>query len=118
MGCRRKGLAEGACLSGYKTIEQEQVMASSRRKFPRAFKISALRRLENGDSMGEVARFLKVDTSVLMRWRRDYERAPESAFPGPGRRPRETGIAELRRRIERHTEEIDHLIHRIQNAGA
>jgi transposase-like protein len=65
-------------------------MASSRRKFSRAFKVRALKRLEGGDSVREVARFCKVETSVLRRWRRDYERAPESAFPGAGRRPKET----------------------------
>lgn len=65
-------------------------MASSRRKFSRAFKVRALRRLEEGDSVREVARYCKVETSVLRRWRRDYETAPESAFPGAGRRPRET----------------------------
>ena len=85
------------------------MMASSRRKFPRAFKMNALRRLEAGDSVGEVARACRIDANVLRRWRRDYERAPESAFPGPGRRPKETGIAELRRRIARHAQEIDHL---------
>lgn len=91
-------------------------MASIRRKFPRSFKVNALRRLENGDAAGEVARSCGVDANVLRRWRRDYERAPDRAFPGPGRRPQETGIAELRRRIERHAQEIDYLIHRIQHA--
>lgn len=93
-------------------------MALVRRKFPRAFKMSALKRLETGESIGDVARSYKIDTNVLRRWHRDYERAPESAFPGPGRRPRETGIAELRRRIERHAREIDYLTQRIQSAEA
>jgi transposase-like protein len=93
-------------------------MASSRRKFSRAFKLSALRRLEVGDSVGEVARLCKIDASLLRRWRWDYEKAPELAFPGPGRRPMETGIAEMRRRIERHEQEICHLMQRIQSAEA
>lgn len=91
-------------------------MVSSRRKFPRAFKLNALRRLETGDSVGAVARSCRIDANVLRRWRRDYERAPDLAFPGPGRRPKETGIAELRRRIARHTQEIDLLKQRIQSA--
>ena len=90
----------------------------ARRKFPRAFKVSALRRLEDGDSVGEVARFHEIDPNVLRRWRRDYERAPDSAFPGPGRRPGERGIAELRRQIERHSQQIDHLKERIQSKEA
>jgi transposase len=89
-----------------------------RRKFSRAFKVRALSRLEAGDSVGEVARFCKIDPNVLRRWRRDYESAPESAFPGPGRRPRERGVAELQRQIERHTQEIDNLMQRIQSAEA
>ena|ERR1700685_4847141 len=93
-------------------------MAASRRRFPRAFKLSALRRLETGGSVSEVARSCKITSNVLRRWQRDYEKAPESAFPGPGRRPRETGIAELRRRVERHAQEIDHLMQRIQSAEA
>jgi transposase len=91
-------------------------MASSRRKFSRAFKLSALGRLEAGDSVGEVAQIYKIDANLLRRWRWDYERAPELAFPGPGRRPKETGIAELRRRIERHAQEINYLMQRIQSA--
>ena len=93
-------------------------MASSRRKFPRAFKVSALRRLEVGGSVSEVARFYRIDPNVLRRWRRDYEQAPEFAFPGPGRRPREKGIAELQRQIERHAQEISYLMQRIQSAEA
>src|SRR5271165_1841365 len=90
-------------------------MAKSRRKFPRAFKVSALRRLEAGDSVNDVARWCKIDASVLRRWRRDYEKAPQSAFPGAGRHPKETGIAELQRRIERYAREIDNLMQRMQS---
>jgi transposase-like protein len=93
-------------------------MASSRRKFPRAFKLHALQRLEAGDSVGEVARLHKIDANLLRRWRWEYETSPESAFPGPGRRPGETGVAELQRRIERHAQEIDHLMQRIQSVEA
>jgi transposase-like protein len=93
-------------------------MTSSRRKFPRAFKMSALSRLEAGDSVVEVARFYRVDTNALNRWRREYQRAPESAFLGPGRRPGERGISELRRQIERHAQQIDHLKLRIQKTEA
>jgi transposase-like protein len=78
--------------------------------------MSALRRLDAGHPVGEVARLIKIDANVLRRWRRDYEKAPESAFPGPGRRPGKIGIAELRRRVERHTHEIHILMQRIQSA--
>jgi len=91
---------------------------SSRRKFPRALKISALRRLEAGDSVVEVARSYRVDTNALNRWRREYQRAPESAFPGPGRHPGQRGISELRRQIELHVQQIDYLKQRIQSTEA
>jgi transposase-like protein len=93
-------------------------MASLRRKFSRAFKLDALKRLEAGDSVREVSGSCRIDANVLRRWRRDYERAQEFAFPGPGRRPRETGIAELRRQIELYAEQINHLTFRIQSAEA
>jgi transposase len=93
-------------------------MATVRRKFSRAFKVNALQRLEAGDSVGEVARTYKIEANVLRRWRRDYEGAEESAFPGPGRPPRERGIVELWRQIEHHTQKIGHLKQRIQSAEA
>jgi transposase len=89
-------------------------MGSSRRKFPREFKVNALKRLEAGASMAEVARSCQVDPNILWRWRRDFIRAPESAFPGPGRSPDESRIAELQREIERHVQEIDYLKQYVQ----
>jgi transposase-like protein len=93
-------------------------MASTRRRFGRDFKLDALRRVEGGLSVREVARLSGVDVNILRRWRRDYELAHEFAFPGPGRPRRETGIAELRRRVEQHTLEIEHLLIRIHKAEA
>jgi len=84
-----------------------------RRRFSRAFKLKALKRLERGDKLGDVARLCKIDPNLLRRWERDYESRPESAFPGSGRRPKERGIEELQREIERHAQEIDHLKQRI-----
>ena len=96
-------------------VESRQAM---RRKFSRAFKLSALRRLESGVSVAEVAELCNIDPNVLRRWRRTYDKSPESAFPGAGRRPGERGLAELRRQIERHAQEIDHLKRRIQVHGS
>lgn len=85
-----------------------------RRKFSRAFKLSALRRLEAGSPVAEVARLCDVDPNVLRRWRLVYDKSPEYAFPGAGRRLGERGLAELRRQIEHHAQEIDYLKRRIQ----
>jgi transposase len=99
-------------------------MTSSRRKFSREFKIAALKRLDAGASVADVSRSCQIDSNVLRRWRRDFARAPESAFPGPGRSPDETRIAELQRELERHTEEIEYLkqcierIEKTRNASA
>ena len=46
-------------------------MGLSRRTFTKEFKLAAVRRLEAGVSMAEVARGLEVASSVLVvRWRR------------------------------------------------
>ena len=85
-------------------------MGLSRRKFTREFKLAAVRRLEAGVSMAEVARGLEVNPKVLHRWRREFRQAPGNAFPGPGQ-PRwsEGRIAELERKIGQQAVEIDFL---------
>ena len=44
-------------------------MGLSRRTFSKEFKLAAVRRLEQGVSMGEVARALEVNANVLHRVR-------------------------------------------------
>ena len=44
-------------------------MGLSRRQFTKEFKLAAVRRLEQGVSMAEVARGLEVNPNVLHRWR-------------------------------------------------
>ena len=61
-------------------------MGLSRRKFTKEFKLAAVRRLEAGVSMAEVARGLEVSPNVLHRWRREFRQAPGNAFPGQGQR--------------------------------
>ena len=59
-------------------------MGLSRRQFSKEFKLAALRRLEQGSSMGEAARALEVNPNVLHRWRREFRQGPGNAFPGTG----------------------------------
>ena len=59
-------------------------MGLSRRQFRKEFKLAAVRRLEAGVSLAEVARGLEVNPNVLQRWRREFRQAPGSAFPGSG----------------------------------
>src|SRR4030065_593363 len=51
-------------------------MGLSRRRFTREFKMAAIERLEQGVSMGEVARALEVNPNVLQRWRRGFRQGP------------------------------------------
>ena len=82
----------------------------SRRQFTQEFKLAAVRRLEQGVSVGEVARGLEVKPNVLHRWRREFRHGPGNAFPGNGK-PRwsEGRIAELERKIGQQALEIDFL---------
>src|ERR1700723_2658476 len=85
-------------------------MGFSRRQFTQEFKLAAVRRLEQGVSLGEVARALEVNPNVLHRWRREFRRGPGNAFPGNGKQRWSEGrIAELERKVGQQTLEIDFL---------
>ena len=49
-------------------------MGLSRRQFTKEFKLAAVRRLEQGVSIAEVARALEVNPNVLHRWRQEFRR--------------------------------------------
>src|SRR5919109_2212204 len=85
-------------------------MRLSRRQFTKEFKLAAVRRLEQGVSIAEVARALEVNPNVLHRWRREFREGPGNAFPGNGKQRWSEGrIAELERKIGQQTLEIDFL---------
>lgn len=95
-------------------------MGLSRRQFTQEFKLAAVRRLEQGVSIAEVARGLEVSPNVLHRWRREFRRGSGNAFPGNGK-PRwsEGQIAELERKVGQQALEIDFLkkcLQRIEEA--
>ena len=83
-------------------------MGLSRRQFTKEFKLAAVRRLEAGVSLAEVARGAEVNPKVLHRWRREFRQAPGKAVSGNGK-PRwsEGRIAELERKIGQQAVEID-----------
>jgi transposase len=60
-------------------------MGLSRRMFTKEFKLAAVKRMEQGVSIGEVARALEVNANVLHRWRREFRHEPGNAFPGNGK---------------------------------
>ena len=61
-------------------------MGLSRRKFTKEFKEEAVRRLELGASLAEVARACEVNPNVLHRWRRELQDYGVKAFAGNGQR--------------------------------
>jgi transposase len=89
---------------------EDWVMGLSHRRFTREFKLAAVRRLEEGVSIAEVARALEVNPNVLHRWRREFRQGPGNAFPGHGQRRWSEGrMAELERKIGQQALEIDFL---------
>ena len=85
-------------------------MGLSRRMFTKEFKLAAVRRLEQGVSIGEAARALEVSANVLHRWRAEFRSGAGNVFPGNGKqRWAEGRIAELERKIGQQALEIDFL---------
>ena len=89
---------------------------TSRRKFTKEFKRTAVNRLNSGQSAAEVARALEVHPSDLHRWRRELQEHGERAFEGAGKkRAEETKVAELERKVGRQAMEIDFLKRALQH---
>jgi transposase len=85
-------------------------MGLSRRMFTKEFKLAAVQRLEQGVSLGEVARALEVNPNVLHRWRREFREGPGNVFPGHGKQRWSDGrAADLERKIGQQALEIDFL---------
>ena len=85
-------------------------MGLSRRMFTKEFKLAAVQRLEQGASLGEVARALEVNPNVLHRWRREIRQGPGNVFPGHGKQRWSEGrVADLERKIGQQALEIDFL---------
>jgi transposase len=89
---------------------EERRMGLSRRRFTREFKITAVRRLQQGESVAVLARALEVNPGLLHRWREEFRHEPGKAFPGSGRRGAEPDrVAQLERKIGQQALEIDFL---------
>ena len=65
-------------------METAPRMGTNRRVFSKECKAGALRRLEMGASVTEVARNLQVNPNVIHRWRRESWRFGAKAFAGYG----------------------------------
>ena len=75
-------------------------MDLARRMYSRDLKIAAMREIEGGRRIGEVARRLEVSPHLLERWRGEWRARGELAFPGIGRRGVSAGLSELQRIAE------------------
>jgi transposase-like protein len=74
------------------------------------FKEAAVRRLELGASIAEVARACEVNANVLHRWKRELRDYGPKAFGGNGKcRVEEAHVAQLERKLGRQALEIDFL---------
>jgi transposase len=89
---------------------EDGAMGLSRRKFTKEFKEAAVRRLELGAPVAEVARACEVNPTVLGRWRREQRDYGVKAFSGAGHgRAEQSQMAELERKVGRQAMEIDFL---------
>ncbi len=85
-------------------------MSLSRRIYSKEFKEAAVRRLELGASIAEVARACEVNPNVLHRWRRELRDYGTKAFSGNGKnRVEEARVAEMERKVGRQAMEVDFL---------
>ena len=84
-------------------------MADKRKKYPREFKIEAVKRVvEDRVPQSHVARELGISINTLAGWKRAYLDDPEHTFPGHGRqKPDDAEVTQLKRRLAKALEEIE-----------
>jgi transposase len=93
-------------------------MRLSRRTYTKEFKETAVRRVELGASIGEVARACEVNPNVLHRWKRELRDHGTQAFQGNGKsRAEQNRVAELERKVGRQALEIDFLERCLQHVA-
>lgn len=84
-------------------------MAKQRRKYPREFKIEAVRRVVDGrETAAEIARALDLEPTLLYGWVRQFKKEASEAFRGNGNvTSQDEELRRLRRELARVTEERD-----------
>jgi transposase len=84
-------------------------MADQRRKFPREFKIEAVRRVvDGGEPAAEVARALDLQPNMLYQWVRQFKTEAAEAFRGNGTMTsQDEEVRRLRREVAVLREERD-----------
>ena len=85
-------------------------MKQTRRQFSPELKREAVRQLEAGQRLADVARALGVHAQVVRRWRDQVRIDPATAFPGNGRPlAEEAELQRLRREVTQLRAERDFL---------
>ena len=82
-------------------------MGSKRNVYTKEFKIDAVKYLEKSNkSAASISRELGVDYQTLLKWKKEYGKEPEKAFPGKGN-PRDEEIFRLKKELREKQEECD-----------
>src|SRR5580700_800198 len=74
-------------------------MDLARTIYSRDLKIAAMRALDAGSAVSEIARKYQLSPHLLERWRGEWRAKGESAFPGIGRRGADLSALDDARRI-------------------
>lgn len=83
-------------------------MPKRRKGYTREFKLDALRLIDQGRSVAEVARNLGVHVNTLHGWRQQFSSDPDSVFPGHGKQlGKDDEIRELKKQLRRVEQERD-----------
>lgn len=88
-------------------------MLVPRQEYSRELKVAAMREIDSGRGMAEVARMYQLSPKRLETWKSEWRAKGELAFPGKTARPQTRldaeRISELERKIGQQTMEIDFL---------
>jgi transposase len=80
----------------------------TRRKYDRDFIVEAIKLVNEGGQVTEVASNLGIHEGLLYAWKRKYDADPMNAFPGKGHmKPLEEENRRLKRELERARRERD-----------
>ena len=83
-------------------------MPTPRRRYTREFKLDALRLVDEGRPVAEVARNLGIHVNTLHGWRQQFDSDPKSAFPGNGKTlGKDEEIRQLKKKLRRAEQERD-----------
>ena len=88
-------------------------MLVPRQQYSRELKMAAMREIDSGKGIAEVARMYQLSPKRLETWRSEWRAKGDLAFPGKGAQPQSKlnadRISELERKIGQQTMEIDFL---------